>query len=476
MRASHSSQYHSLSRESHPRSRFPQKGQGVSSSIATGSNSTLAASSLTSNSMPVIYKSPPTFSGLRWQFSPGSCTFDGLHMEQENQEGWAGIPAQVRRITLGDKEVFLVGTAHVSERSIRDVRETIEAVRPDVVCVELDETRYRNLVDSDRWKRTNVLEVIRKGQATYLLASLILASFQRRIGKKLGVMPGAELAEGVRAAREIGAEVVLADRDIKLTLKRTWGNLGFRQKLRMAASLAASLFIDEDIDEKTIEELKREEKLNDLLELLAREFPMVKKPLIDERDVYLAQRIRDTQGKRIVAVVGAGHVPGIIREIEADSDLAPLERIPPPALWPRVLKWAIPMIIIGLLIYGGFRGGAEHSLQSLYIWVVINGGLAALGAALAFGHPLTVLTAFFVAPLTSLNPMIAAGWVAGLVQTLVKKPTVRDLEQLPESITTIRGFWGNPVSRILLVVVLANLGSALGTFIAGSWIAVRTVG
>jgi pheromone shutdown-related protein TraB len=394
-------------------------------------------------------------------------------MEQEDQ---FDIPEHVRRIHLGEKEVYLVGTAHISERSIRDVRQTIEAVRPDVVCVELDETRYRSLVDSDRWKKTNVLEVIRKGQATYLLASLIMASFQRRIGKKLGVMPGAELAEGVKAAQEVGAQVVLADRDIKLTLKRTWGNLGLRQKLSMAMSLGASLFIDEDIDEKTIEELKREEKLNDLLELLAREFPMVKKPLIDERDTYLAQRIRDAQGKKIVAVVGAGHVPGILREIEADSDLEPLEQVPPPALWPRILKWAIPLIIIGLLVYGGFRGGVQHSLQSLYIWVLINGGLSALGAALAFGHPLTVLTAFCAAPLTSLNPMIAAGWVAGLVQTFVKKPTVSDLERLPESITTLKGFWGNPVSRILLVVVLCNLGSALGTFIAGSWIAVRTVG
>jgi pheromone shutdown-related protein TraB len=397
-------------------------------------------------------------------------------MEQENKEGWAGIPAQVRKIELGEKEVYLVGTAHISEQSVRDVRQTIEAVRPDTVCVELDETRYRSLVDSDRWKKTNVLEVIRKGQAAYLLASLIMASFQRRIGKKLGVMPGAELAEAVKVAGETGARVVLADRDIKLTLKRTWGNLGLRQKLHMGMSLGASLFFDEDIDEKAIEELKREEKLNDLLELLAREFPMVKKPLIDERDTYLAQRIRDAEGKKIVAVVGAGHVPGILREIESDSDLKPLEQIPPPALWPRILKWAIPLIIIGLLVYGGFRGGVEHSLQSLYIWVLINGGLSALGAALAFGHPLTVLTAFCAAPLTSLNPMIAAGWVAGLVQTFVKKPTVSDLERLPESITTLKGFWENPVSRILLVVVLANLGSALGTFIAGGWIAVRTVG
>lgn len=385
------------------------------------------------------------------------------------------LPDGVTYVQLQDKEVYLIGTAHVSRRSVDDVRSAIEILRPETVCLELDETRYRNLIDPHRWKTTNIGEIIRKGQSLLLLSSLIMSSFQRRIGKKLGIQPGAELAQAVESARQIDARLILADRDIQVTLKRTWANLNFADKLKMVSQLVASLFVDEDIDEATIEELKSEEKLADVLELMAREFPLIKQPLLDERDLYLAQKIRQAPGRRIVAVVGAGHVSGILKEITTDQPLTLVETVPQAALWPRILKWGIPALIIGLLIYGFWRGGSQHSLESIYIWFLINGGLSALGAALAFGHPLTILSAFLAAPLTSLNPMIAAGWVSGLVQAFVKKPTVQDLEELPEAITAVKGFWLNPASRVLLVVVLSNLGSVAGTFIAGSWIAVRTV-
>ncbi len=386
------------------------------------------------------------------------------------------LPVSVRRIEFDDRELFLVGTAHVSRESVQDVRKTIEAVRPETVCVELDEGRYQNLTDLGRWKRTNIAEVIRKGKAMLLLSSLIMTAFQRRIGKKLGVMPGAELLEGVKAAEDVGAELVLADRDIQITLKRTWGNFGLIDRAKVAGQLLASLFVTEEVDEKMIEELKSQEKLGDVLEMLAREFPAMKVPLIDERDVYLSQKIREAPGRRLVAVVGAGHVRGIERSLGSDHDLAPLEAVPRPSLSGRVLKWAIPIAVLALFIYAFLTGGAERSIDSIYIWFLVNGALSALGAALALGHPLTVVAAFLAAPLTSLNPMIAAGWVSGLVQAIVKKPTVQDLEDLPEAINSVRGFWSNPVSRILLVVVFSNLGSMLGTFLAGSWIAARLFG
>lgn len=383
------------------------------------------------------------------------------------------LPASVRHLRLDDREVYIVGTAHVSRGSVEDVRSTIEAVRPDVVCVELDQARYQNLTDLGRWKKTNIGEVIRKGRAMLLLSSLIMTSFQRRIGKKLGVMPGAELLEAVRVAEACGARVELVDRDIQITLKRTWRNFGFRDKLKVAGQLGASIFINEEIDEEMIEELKREEKLGDVLQLLAEEFPAMKGSLIDERDQYLAQKIRDAGGSVVVAVVGAGHVPGILKEIERPRDLSPLESTPEPSSLGRSLKWLIPAAIVALLIYGFVTGDPGESLGSVYIWFLLNGALSALGAALALGHPLTVLSAFLAAPLTSLNPMIAAGWVSGLVQAFVKKPKVEDLENLPDAIGTAKGFWMNPVSRILLVVLFSNLGSVIGTFVAGSWIAVR---
>lgn len=396
--------------------------------------------------------------------------------ENEDMDASAEFPAGVSLLEVEGKKIFLVGTAHVSKESLKDVRKTIELVKPDTVCLELDQERYRNLTDPQRWKNTNIGKVIREGRAALLLSSLIMSSFQRRIGKKLGISPGAEMAEGAKAGEEQGAKVHLIDRDVQLTLKRTWRNLDLWNKLKMMFQLTGSLFSIDEVDEKTIEELKEQEKLGDILQVFGEEFPQVKKPLIDERDQYMAQKLREAPGNTIVAVVGAGHAPGIKLEIVKSRSLEPLEIVPPASSAGKVVKWLIPALIIGLFSWGFFQGGAEESLGSIYIWFLVNGILSALGAALAFGHPLTVLSAFLAAPLTSLNPMIAAGWVSGLVQAFVKNPTVKDLEDLPEAISTVKGFWRNPVSRILLVVVFSNLGSVAGTFIAGSWIFARVVG
>lgn len=388
----------------------------------------------------------------------------------------ASLPETVTRLELEGREVYLVATAHVSKQSVEDVRQTIEAVRPEAVCVELCPARYQTLTDPEQWKKTDIIRIIRSGKSMLLLSSLIMTSFQRRIAKQLGVMPGAEMMEGARLAGESGAELVLADRDIQVTLRRTWGNLGFIDKVKMLAQLVGSLFLSEEIDEKTVEEMKEAENLSGILEMLADEFPRVKGPLVDERDRFLAQKIRDAPGSRVVAVLGAAHVPGVLRAIHGRTDLLPLLELPRPPLWPKLVKWGIPLTIVGLLAYGFFHAGLEHTLQSVSIWVLVNGALAAVGAAVALGHPLTIVAAFLAAPLTSLNPMIAAGWVSGLVQAIVRRPTVGDLEALPEAITTLRGFWTNPVTRILLVVALSNVGSMLGTFISGGWIAGRSVG
>ncbi len=383
------------------------------------------------------------------------------------------IPARVKRLDLGVRQVYLVPTAHVSRKSVDDVRKTIEAVRPDVVCVELCEARYKNILDREGWKKTNIVKVIRQGKAMLLLASLVMAAFQKRIGDRLSVKPGAEMIEAIEGAQATNARLVLADRDIQTTLKRTWARLGFWNKSKMLFQLMASLFVGEEIDEETVEQLKEEEKLGDILRLLADELPSLKETLIDERDVYLAQKIRESAGQRTVAVLGAGHVPGVLGHLDRDHDLTPLEEVPRPGWLGKVIKWAVPGLIVALFVYGFLTGGAEQSLESVYIWILVNGILSALGAALALGHPLTIASAFVAAPLTSLNPMIAAGWVAGLVQCVVKKPTVEDLEGLPEAIGSVKGFWLNPTTRILLVVIFANLGSVVGTFVSGSWIAAR---
>lgn len=386
------------------------------------------------------------------------------------------LPASLQPLDLPGKQAYLVGTAHVSKRSVEDVRRVIERLKPDTIGVELCPARYANLQKAEEWKKTDVLKIVREGKAMLLLASLIMSSFQRRIGEKLGVRPGAEMAEAIRLAEDTGARLELLDRDIQITLKRAWSRLRWKDKLRMMLHLVGSLFISEDIDEELIEQLKRDDKIQDALDMLAAEFPALRESLVRERDLYMAQKLRAVPGETIVAAVGAAHVPGIREAVSTERRLDDLESEPTPSFWPRLLQWGIPAAVVALLVYGYVTRGAEDSIQSLGIWILVNGSLSALGAALAWGHPLSIVSAFLAAPLTSLNPLIAAGWVSGLVQAFVKKPTVVDLEQLPEAITHVKGFWQNPASRILLVVAFSNLGSVLGTFLAGSWIAARSIG
>ncbi len=383
------------------------------------------------------------------------------------------LPKSVTHVVANDKDIYLIGTAHVSKESVQDVKKAVEIVAPDSICIELCKSRHQSIVQRDKWKNLNIFKVIKEKKAVFLLAQLIMTSFYRKLGEQLGVEPGAEMVEGIKQSEATGAELVLADRDIEITLKRVWGYLNFWNKMKMMSHLLAGFLFSEEIDDDLIEEMKNQDQLESILDTFAEAFPAVKSRLIDERDVYLAEKIRNAPGKKVVAVVGAGHVPGIQEHIQNENDLTEITKLPPKSIAPTIIKWGIPVAILALLVIGFFKGGLDHSIQSIYIWVLVNGILSALGAALAFAHPLTILSAFVGAPITSLNPMIAAGWVAGLVQVWVKKPTVADFESLAGDIITVKGFWKNPVSRVLLVVVLANLGSSLGTFISGSWLAVR---
>ncbi len=386
-----------------------------------------------------------------------------------------GSAEKVTHIALQGGDVYLVGTAHVSKDSVLDVRRTIEQVEPDTVCVELCESRYQALTQRDNWQKMDIFKIVRQGKSLLLLAQLMLTSFYRRLGEKLGVKPGAEMLEAVRLAQERGAELVLADRDIQITLKRTYGYLGFWTKLRLLFGLSVGIFSGEEIDEETVEKLKEKDQLEAVMAEFTGKFPEIKKRLIDERDIYIAQKIRRARGQKIVAVVGAGHIEGIKRHIERDEPIDWLQELPPRTVWPTLLKWGIPAAIIGIFVLGFFRQGSGRSIENIYIWILVNGLLSAAGAAAALGHPLTILSAFLAAPLTSLNPLMAAGWVAGLVQAWLRRPRVSDMEDLPNAINTVKGWWTNPVTKILLVVALANLGSVLGTWIAGTWIFTRSV-
>lgn len=383
------------------------------------------------------------------------------------------LPEHVQTVQLGNKEIYLLGTAHISKQSILDVQSTIQAVKPDTVCVELCPSRYQAMMHKQAWQELDIFKIIKEKKALYVLVQLIMSGLYHKIGKKLGVQPGAEMLEAVQQAHKLGAELVLADREVNITLKRVWGFLSWWQKMKLIFQLLTSLILSEEVTEKDIEEMKDKDQLEVVMSEVAEKFPEVKERLIDERDTYLAQKIRSASGKKIVAVVGAGHLPGIVKKINQKHHLAPLEELPPKGLGIKIIKWTIPALIIGLITLGFFFGKHDYSWQSIWIWVMVNGTLSALGVALALAHPLTIVVTFLAAPLTSLNPAIAAGWVAGLVQAWLKKPTVADLEDLPNALSSFKGFWLNPLCRILLVVALANVGSSLGTLIAGSWIATK---
>ncbi|MBN2706391.1 MAG: TraB/GumN family protein, partial [Deltaproteobacteria bacterium] len=301
------------------------------------------------------------------------------------------LPASVRRLRAADKDIYLVGTAHVSARSVSDVEETIRRVRPDSVAVELCPSRHQAMTRREQWQQMDIVKIIREKKALFLLAQLILSAFYRRLGQQLGIEPGAEMMAGIREAESLGAELVLADRPIDITLKRVWGYLGWWQKSKMVFHLLSGVLFSEEIDREMVEEMLNQDQLENLLGEFTNGFPEVKHRLIDERDIYLAQKIRQAPGNSLVAVVGAGHLDGITRELEHESDLAMIMALPPRSPWSRIVKWSLPLLIVGLIVAGFFRGGGQHSLESIYIWLLVNGLLSGLGAALAGGHPLTIL-------------------------------------------------------------------------------------
>jgi pheromone shutdown-related protein TraB len=376
----------------------------------------------------------------------------------------------VTRVEYEGKEIHLIGTAHVSQRSVEEVTRVILELRPDTVCVELDEQRFRMLEDENTWKKLDVFQVIREGKVLLLLSSLALSAFQKRMGEKLGVRPGAELLAGVKAAREVGAELVLADRDVQATLKRTWANLSLWDRAQITSGLVAAPFSMEEIDEERIEQLKDQDNIGEMMHEVARQFPRVKVPLIDERDAYLMSTIQEAPGKRIVGVVGAAHVAGMVKRLGQPADRAELSKIPPPSKWVAALGWLIPAVVIGAF-YFGFRNRSWDGLESmLFAWILPTGLASALFTALALAHPLTILVAFVAAPITTLHPALAVGMFTGLLEAYVRKPTVEDCEGIQRAVTSLKGVYANRATRVLLVFVLSNVGAALGAWIGATWV------
>ena len=372
----------------------------------------------------------------------------------------------VHRITIEGREIILVGTAHVSRDSVDLVEQVIETEKPDTVCVELCRPRYEAIRQKDKWQQTDIVKVIREKRASILLSQLIMASLQRKIAQKFNVTPGEEMLRAIDRAEAAGAQVVLADREIRVTLLRTWRKMGFWSKVKFLPEVLLSLFGTDEITEEEIEKLKKNDVLELALQSIGEKMPSLKTTLIDERDLYLAHTIGHAPGSRIVAVVGAGHVPGILKHLGEEIDIDILNLIPEKGRWGKFAGWIISLAIIGIFIAGFFSSGSQTSLKMIAWWSAITASFSALGALLLLAHPLTIAATAIAAPVTTLHPLIAAGWVAGLVEATLRKPQVKDFLALSDDIVSVKGFFRNKITRLLLLVAIVNLTTSIGTFVA----------
>ncbi len=390
----------------------------------------------------------------------------------------------IEELAIKGSKLTLLGTAHVSRTSADMVEQLIESNAYDAVAVELCPSRYNAILSPDSLARMNLMDVFRSGKASMVVANLAMGAYQQRIAEQFGIEPGAEQRKAIELAQKHHLPVLLIDREIGVTLKRTASNLPWWKRWSLFTGLLLSLISREKVEEEEIEKLKQ----GDMLETTFAEFAHDRKdlyvPLIDERDAYMAarltQEIEEKGHEDILAVVGAGHLKGISDKLRQGIEnpaacVAELDRLPEPSRWPKVVPWVIvTLIFIGFGI--GFYRSPELGWQLVWSWVLINGSLSAAGAALAGAHPLTVITAFIAAPITSLNPTIGAGMVTAAAELWLRKPTVKDFEQLRHDTTHWTGWWKNRVSRTLLVFLFSTLGSAAGTYIAGFRIAGQLTG
>ncbi len=379
------------------------------------------------------------------------------------------------QVKINDK-IVLIGTAHISKDSVAEVKKVIEEYKPNTVAVELCQRRYNAITKKREWENTPITKLLKSGNAYLFLLQTFLASIQRRLGKEYGVEPGSEMVAAINEAKKYGLKVALIDRDISITLNRAWRKMGLREKFRLTWEFLKAIlgYDEEELEELDFKKLMDQDVISSLMEEFGEIAPSVTSVLINERDQYIAKKILDESKKgKVVAVVGAGHLKGIqeyIKNPSKEIDIKELEYVPKKRIRiSKIIAYLIPILFIGLLVgLLFFRGEAAYNeIKDILIWwFLINGSLSSLGAIIARGHPLTIGTAFLAAPLTSLNPAIAAGWVAGFVEAKLRTPMVKDFKQLSK-IDSLKDFWNNRVIRLLMVVALSNLGSMLGTFIAG---------
>ena len=372
----------------------------------------------------------------------------------------------------------LIGTAHVSSESVEIVKEQISEYKPDIVAVELCNSRLSSLKEPESLDSEDLLNIIKEGRSPMILLQTALATQQRKMGLTTGEKPGAELLVAVQIAENSNIPVEMIDRDVVVTLRRAWHRMGLLEKLRVLNTL---LWDDEDEDVSIDDVLGDSDMLSNLMEEARDVAPEAGKVLIDERDAFLAGRIQQIRGRgRILAVVGAGHLEGIVNNLkepplEVASNLSELSAEPPKKIWPKILMAAVPLFLFGGLGYMAYNGDMEEIRQMAETWLVLNASLAGLGVLIARGHPLSILVGAIASPITSLNPALAAGWFAGYTQIKVDAPTGGDAQEFL-ALDDMSLLWRNRVGRVLMVTAMGNMGSSLGSLLAGGAIFMQLFG
>jgi pheromone shutdown-related protein TraB len=377
-----------------------------------------------------------------------------------------------RLICADGKEITLIGTAHVSQDSVDEVARAIDEIGPDRICVELDEGRYRSRTEKQNWENLNIKTILKENKGFLMLANMALSSYQKKLGEQMGVSPGDEIMRAATLATERNIPLSLCDREIQVTFKRAWRLSNGWNKIKLISSLLSAVFSDEKISNEELEKLKETNVLQSMLDEMAKELPTIKRVLIDERDQFLASKIYAAQGERIVAVVGAGHAPGLVAHMErldrqeVSTDTEKITTVPPPSQVGKILSWAVVIAIIGIIAAGFIRSGWNQGLEMFLYWFLLNSSLTGLAAILSLAHPVTIILSMLAAPVTALSPTLGVGMVAGMLEASMRKPRVKDFEQVSEDISRFKGWFSNRIIHALMIFMTTSIFASIGTFIA----------
>ena len=382
------------------------------------------------------------------------------------------ISDTIHRLKLDGQEIVLVGTAHVSQNSVEEVRNIIETENPDRICIELDSSRLKTKTDKADWENMDIRKVFKEGRGFFLLANTALASFQKRMGAQTGINPGEEILSAASIAKEKDIPLSLCDRDIQTTFKRAWAKSSLWNKCKLLATLISAAFSNEKISESELEELKKQDTLQAMMNEMAKELPMVKEVLIDERDQYLGRSIFEAEGTKKVAVIGAGHTNGVISTIEKLSEnkstpeLESLTQIPKGAPVGKILSYVIPLLIVTLLVYGFATSGWSQGLRLFLLWIAVNCGCTFIATLFSLAHPLNILACTVTAPFFALNPALGVGMLGGILEVTLRKPKVHDFESINDDASKFTNWYRNRILHALLVLLLSSVGSMFGTLVA----------